>query len=73
MSNGQDKDTDRSEVNKSLKPEQKERLRAAIQILIDYLLEDGYLTQHHHVPQKMGKGDLTETNTPSRLSETDIL
>lgn len=73
MNDGQDKATDKATENTNLKLEQKERLRAAIQILIDYLLEDGQLTQYSPVSQKTRKSDPAKTGTASTLSETDSL
>jgi len=64
-----EQDTDRAAENKNLKPEEKERLRAAIQILIDYLQTDSHLTQCSPVSQKMRKslkcctGDHLQVNT----------
>ena len=71
MSDEQDTHTDKAVVYESLMPEQKERLRAAIQILIDYLLADGRLTQFCHVSQEMRKGDQTESGSASTRSEAD--
>lgn len=71
MSDSQDEASSKVPTNYDLMPGEKMRLRAALQILVEHLIENGYLSQSHTLLEEIHESDQIIPDVTSALSQND--